>query len=173
MNQETVLDSRLSSEIRVSLNFRITLGLHCVPELWYTKTLKNVNLANQLVFYWFQSFFAKYFVPARNTNVPNSESKHQYISITYLLNGSNLLAFTLHNHEVEELNRDQLLVEKPKMTNEQNNNNFSFPFVTGFSHQHFLIKKLVRKHWHILKIITYLAPFSQINHRWYLEEFLL
>lgn len=51
--------------------------------------------------------------------------------------------------EVQELDRDQLLVEKPKMTNKETN--FSWSFITGYSYQHYMIKKLLNKHWHILK----------------------
>lgn len=51
--------------------------------------------------------------------------------------------------KVQELDREQFMVEKPKMTNEETN--FSWPFITGYSHQHYMIKKLVCKHWHILK----------------------
>lgn len=51
--------------------------------------------------------------------------------------------------EVYGLNRDLLLVERPKTIKDETN--FSFPFNTGYSHEHFSVKKLIHKHWHILK----------------------
>lgn len=53
--------------------------------------------------------------------------------------------------EVTVLDRDLLLVEKSVVLTCEPNNNFSCPFVTRYSQQHFSIKKLIYKHWHIIK----------------------
>lgn len=47
------------------------------------------------------------------------------------------------------MDRDLLLSEKPKCDGGESN--FSMPFITSYSHQHYLIKKFMRKHCHILK----------------------
>lgn len=44
------------------------------------------------------------------------------------------------------------------MNGRDNGNNFSCPFITGYSHQHFSIKKLLSKHWHIVKNDGILGP---------------
>lgn len=58
--------------------------------------------------------------------------------------------------EVEQLYRDQLLVERPMRDGGQSK--FAWPFIMGHSHQHYLIKKLVYKHWHIIKNDLILGP---------------
>lgn len=59
--------------------------------------------------------------------------------------------------EVEQLDRSQLLAERPAAADGQNN--FAWPFIAGYSNQHFPIKKLVRKHWHLIKNDTVLGSF--------------
>ena len=58
--------------------------------------------------------------------------------------------------EVEILDRGLLLLDKQVST--ENQNQFVSPFITSYSNQHFLIKKLVRKHWHLIKEDAILGP---------------
>lgn len=51
---------------------------------------------------------------------------------------------------------DTQLIDRDLLLSEKSNNgsietNFSMPFITSYSHQHYVIKKFVHKHWHILK----------------------
>lgn len=59
---------------------------------------------------------------------------------------------TLNNkiEEVRMLDRDSLLVDRPRMA-ERDPGNLICPFSTRYSQQHFSVKKLIRKHWHMVK----------------------
>lgn len=44
-------------------------------------------------------------------------------------------------------NRDDRLVIKPKIQDDS----FKFSFITGYSNQHYDIKKIMQKHWKVLR----------------------
>lgn len=58
--------------------------------------------------------------------------------------------------EVERLDRSQLLTER--QVTDGGHDNFVWPFVTEFSNQLFLVKKLISKQWHLIKDDVVLSP---------------
>lgn len=63
--------------------------------------------------------------------------------------------------QVEQLDRDYLLLDNTGR-GINTDNNFTCPFITGYS-QHFTIKRLVYKHWHIAKNDPILGPLLPVR----------
>ena len=58
--------------------------------------------------------------------------------------------------EAKIIDRNVLL--QNKCVSSEENNQYISPFITSYSNQHYLIKKLVKKHWHLIKEDAILGP---------------